>query len=938
MPDLLRLVAVSWNGLPIVSLAFLAFGGLMYVWMSRAATTSSPTSIANRRPGWIARRRARAGITHRRDRVGVGYVSATQSVHLTVRELAGHGLVVGGPGSGKTTFLQLLIEASAGQVPVVVVDPKGSPALEETVRAHDGVVWTLDGKLPADLLDPRPWQVPDLLLEAEDYSADARVYRDAAHQRALWAAWVLALEGAPMDLASLRRLLDRAELTRALERHRDRDPRIDEWLQHLQHQHGGVEDSGARGLDRALGVLLDGVAMRGSLRTCPEALRLDDIVDTNGLVLFKLDAADYPHATRKVATWVLLGMGRVARQLTPFPNGNADGPQALLLIDEVGALGHSARHLRGLVGRARESGLAVVLATQGPSDLEAVDRALLPQVLQDTAWQLAFRQGSPQDAERMQALFGQHWVENVTRYNHGRSSYRHVERPRVSIDEWMNALQPGDAWLRAAPVDRGWRQERVRVALPRPPFRKQVSETALGNYVGMHVPHGKRVVSEQVVSDAAGPVRDMHEERAHEVLLPRGLQPAPTECPPELLAKIGADILAKVEQRWASKYRRLGPCLVWREGEPTIQAAGNVYGRIYDPAIGRSDAAHRVVYRRCFGEIPKDANGKPLEVDHKCDVTLCQRPDHLQVLTKPDNVKRRGPTRGKSKRVVQQPATSSPTTFAIALFDRIDRPQVQPKTVSLDELVVMLTTFETLNDKRHGGCWSPTKYADGTSTRGNAGVESVSCLVFDLDRVPPDPKRLEIVCWIGHTTWSHTPVAPRWRVVIPLARPVVAADWRDVWQRARAALCPEADPACKDPSRAYWLPSHPPGAKPETVSHAGPLLEPSTLPELPAEPRRPTARRVQMMAGDRHRAAAYMARVIETLATAAPGGRNAALNHAAWTLGRWVAAGLLEQTVVEDELYAAGERNGLVADDGHRQVWATIRSGLSAGLQQPLGC
>jgi hypothetical protein len=31
-----------------------------------------------------------------------------------------------------------------------------------------------------------------------------------------------------------------------------------------------------------------------------------------------------------------------------------------------------------------------------------------------------------------------------------------VERPRVAIDEWMNALEPGDAWLRVAPIDRGW--------------------------------------------------------------------------------------------------------------------------------------------------------------------------------------------------------------------------------------------------------------------------------------------------------------------------------------------------------------------------------------------------------------------------------------------------------------------------------------------------
>ena len=378
--------------------------------------------------------RARGGIVHRRDRVGVGYKSAVGEVHLTLRELAGHGAAFGGPGSGKTTFLQLLVEAAADQTPVVIVDPKGSPALADTVRAHGGQVWTLDGHLPADLLDPRPWQVPDLLLEAEDYSPDARVFRDAAHQWALWAAWALALQGKPMDLAQLRRLLDREELLRALEPHRGRDQRIGEWIDRLDHQRGGVEDSGARGLDRSLGVLLDGVAMRGSLRSCPEALRLEDVLDTRGLVLFSLDVADYPHATRKVASWVLLGMGRLARQLGDVTLRERAAqqlkgtPRALLLVDEVGALGSAARHLRGLVGRAREAGLAVVLATQGPSDLEAVDRALLSQVLQDTAWQLAFRQGSPQDAEGMQ--------------------------------------EPGDAWLRVAPIDKGWRQERVRVALP----------------------------------------------------------------------------------------------------------------------------------------------------------------------------------------------------------------------------------------------------------------------------------------------------------------------------------------------------------------------------------------------------------------------------------------------------------------------------------------
>ena len=128
------------------------------------------------------------------------------------------------------------------------------------------------------------------------------------------------------------------------------------------------------------------------------------------------------------------------------------------------------------------------------------------------------------------------------------------------------------------------------------------------------------------------------------------------------------------------------------------------------------------------------------------------------------------------------------------------------------------------------------------------------------------------------------PEAPRWRVVIPLARPVAAKRWRDVWQRARAALCPEADPSCKDPSRGE----------------------------------------------------AYMEGVIHNLETATRPGRNNALNGAAWTLGRWIAAGALEQGEVEDALYVAALANGLVADDGERQCWATIRSGLGAGLQEPI--
>jgi hypothetical protein len=280
----------------------------------------------------------------------------------------------------------------------------------------------------------------------------------------------------------------------------------------------------------------------------------------------------------------------------------------------------------------------------------------------------------------------------------------------------------------------------------------------------------------------------------------------------------------------------------------------------------------------------------------------------------------------------------------LALFEGIDRTAIDARSRSLDELRRMLSRFEVLGDKRRGRCWSPTEYAPGHTTRNNAGLASASALVFDCDRVPPDPERLAGVYWLGHTTWSHTPTAPRRRVVIPLSSPVPAARWRGVWQHARAARCPEADPTCKDLSRAYWLPSPNGNVTAKATCHDGPLLDASTLPALPPEPmqaelrRSPSAKVLRRTTdSDRRRGEAYMDRVIAGLERTPPGGRNDTLNHAAWTLGRWVAAGALEQGAVEDQLYSAAEVNGLVADEGERQTWATIRSGLGAGPQQLQG-
>jgi hypothetical protein len=80
---------------------------------------------------------------------------------------------------------------------------------------------------------------------------------------------------------------------------------------------------------------------------------------------------------------------------------------------------------------------------------------------------------------------------------------------------------------------------------------------------------------------------------------------------------------------------------------------------------------------------------------------------------------------------------------------------------------------------------------------------------------------------------------------------------------------------------------------------------------------------------------AALDREIEAVANAAPGGRNAALNRASFSLHQLVAGAELDGGVVRHRLIDASTANGLVADDGLPSVLATIESGMRAGLQYP---
>lgn len=66
---------------------------------------------------------------------------------------------------------------------------------------------------------------------------------------------------------------------------------------------------------------------------------------------------------------------------------------------------------------------------------------------------------------------------------------------------------------------------------------------------------------------------------------------------------------------------------------------------------------------------------------------------------------------------------------------------------------------------------------------------------------------LDGYAWVGYSTYAHQPGAERWRVLVPVAAPMDAAQHRATWETISNAFPGGADPAAKDASRLSYLPN-----------------------------------------------------------------------------------------------------------------------------------
>jgi hypothetical protein len=151
-------------------------------------------------------------------------------------------------------------------------------------------------------------------------------------------------------------------------------------------------------------------------------------------------------------------------------------------------------------------------------------------------------------------------------------------------------------------------------------------------------------------------------------------------------------------------------------------------------------------------------------------------------------------------------------------------------------------TRHAVRHEKDGPLYSPALWEEGRR-RGNEGIQSVTAVVMDFDGADVTPEAFKAVlvgkCALWHSTHNNRPGIPKWRLVMPLSRPVSPDEWPSVHRGALRLLEAESlvDPTCKEIARAYFAPSCLPEYECDAFSgySDGELLRPEELVEYTRE-------------------------------------------------------------------------------------------------------
>ena len=364
---------------------------------------------------WATHRRAaaRAARSEERHGIALGVTAEGRPLGLSDAQLAAHGLILGASGSGKsTTLLRILTEHIHRGTPVVAIDLKGSPqfarTLADAARAAGRPfrLWTPDGPSHWNLLaHGNPTELKDKLIGSERFTEPH--YQKAAERYLQTVLQVLehTRGGQPPTLEHVVGLMDPRRLGVAL-RHVPRPlaVRVQDYLAELTPD----QLSAVRGLATRLAIVTESHTGRYlNPGDAQSTIDLRSALNGPEVVLFSLHASRYGQLAAQLGTMVVQDLiTATGPRLSGAPE------QAVVAIDEFSALG--ADHLGGMVARARESRVAVLLVTQEFADLNRAAPGLRDQVIGNTTVKIVHRQDVPDSAWLVARMAGTRRVWETT--------------------------------------------------------------------------------------------------------------------------------------------------------------------------------------------------------------------------------------------------------------------------------------------------------------------------------------------------------------------------------------------------------------------------------------------------------------------------------------------------------------------------------------------
>lgn len=227
-------------------------------------------------------------------------------------------------------------------------------------------------------------------------------------------------------------------------------------------------------------------------------------------------------------------------------------------------------------------------------------------------------------------------------------------------------------------------------------------------------------------------------------------------------------------------------------------------------------------------------------------------------------------------------------------------------------------------------------------TRNNENVKSLSLMMLDFDEGDPTFAEVIATCkelgfaFAAYTTFSHSPELEKFRVIVPLAAPIPAADYPKLWQWMRGHF-PTLDIACKDLSRMFYAPAIQSNEAPYLWHiEAGEWLDWQTLDYSTVQPKpeRPQLPRYTPKPGDK-RLTAYLNAVFEgacdRVANAAEGTGNVTLLNQSRLLAGYLHFGVYSADQIEHHLDSATYNW-----TRRKNVSQTIRNGIRMGEASPI--